>query len=115
MQAHTVFVAHYASHTDCYKRASSYSSIIGVFKNKNDAVHAALSEFDDLLDHLADNANEVKLNDPILQRFLEHDEMSPREEAYIFDVLTTMQNNLEGEFTLQADGKYIEIDEVELK
>jgi hypothetical protein len=110
-----VFVAHYAHHTDCYKRASSYSNIIGVFKNKEDAIHASLDEFEDLLESLADDNQEFKSEDAILQRFADNKELSFEEECYVFNLLCKLQDSKEPEFTMQADGKYIEIDEVELQ
>lgn len=106
-----VFVVHCASHTDCYKRASSYSTIVGVFKNLEDAIHAAINEFDDLIERLGD----FETDDEILKRFVDKKNLLTKGEQYIFELLSNIQLEQKEEFTPQANGKYIDIEELKIQ
>ncbi len=108
-----VYVVHYASHVDCYKRGESSSTIVGVFREKVDAIHNALAEFADFINTLQDRNGDIKVENQLLQRFIDDlsADFTDEEELELFNLLCEMQQEQQGEFSLQASGNYVEISE----
>lgn len=107
-----LFVVHYARHTDCYKRGSSYSTVVGIFRKHEDAVSVALPYFDELLDTVRDENGDVHFDDPILQRFVDQKALTSAQKLHVCKKLCQLQKMQEGEFSLQASGIYLSIQQV---
>jgi len=94
------------SHEDCYKRAESYSSIIGVYDNPETAYQVAtMMQFNSM----------VELGNPMFERKYGDGKISLRQVLQCISEQKTWEdawlvwknlNNPEGEFTMQASGDY---------
>ena len=112
-QSDCVFVLYYCSHVDCYKRAESFATVVGVFREESAAVMKALK--DNVFVFYGDeNLDECDKN---VTKFIQKKTIPKLEKdrKLLFDSICKMKLDQRGNFTMQASGNYVEIKSVKIK